>query len=157
MKVQNVFYLSFLLFQCCFSLFLYSLQVSQLFNLHVMYYMDFYEKIASALPFRSTLCVIGYSQSLVVDGVTCWFICLGSGKETKQFYSHGVALDLKNCDRLKLALKSDLGHIFLSVIKHTGLSSLLIRFFPFLFQSLRTSKGNKKTDIAHSSKIKIKQ
>lgn len=142
MKVQNVFYLSFLLFLCCFSLFLYSLQVSQLFNL---------------LPFRSTSCVIGYSQSLVVDGVACWFICLGSGKETKQFYSHGVALDLKNCDRLKLSLKSDLGYIFLSVIKDIGLSSLLICFFLFLFQSLRTSRGNTKTDIAHSSKIKIKQ
>lgn len=70
-----------------FLCFLYSLQVSQLFNLHVKYYMDFYEKVASALLFRSTSCVIGYSQSLVVDGVPCWFICLGSGKETKQLFT----------------------------------------------------------------------
>lgn len=75
--------------------------------------------------------------------------------ETKLVY--GVAFVLINPDRLKLAQRSVLGYIFTPLMKDTRFTTLLLVYFWFLFQSLRTSKNGKRTAISRPSKIKIEQ
>lgn len=108
----------------------------------------------------------GHSQTVVVDGVkqakpsqggSFLASVVKEGNKPKQFYSYEVAFVLINPYRLKVSLRSDLGHIFTPLIKDTGFSTLLVMYSLFLFQSLRRSRDSKRTDISHPSKINIEQ
>lgn len=105
----------------------------------------------------------GHSQTVAVDGVkqakprragSLAFV-VKEGNKPKQLYE--VAFVLINLDRLKVSLRSDLGHIFTPLIKDGGFSTLLVMHSLFLFQSLRRSRDSKRTDIAHPSKINTEQ